>query len=74
MACSDSYQKSGRKSSTVGGVDVFVKNCTSRLHPSIPSPQELYFGQPENNRVCPMCQNDVESKFHVLIDCDFYLI
>ena len=31
-----------------------------------------YIGQPENNRLCPMCQNDIDSKFHVLIDCDFY--
>ena len=31
-----------------------------------------FFGQPENNRLCPMCQNDVESEFHVLIDCAFY--
>ena len=32
---------------------------------------DRYIGQPENNRLCPMCQNDVESEFHVLIDCDF---
>ena len=31
-----------------------------------------YIGQPEYNRLCLMCQNDVESEFHVLIDCDFY--
>ena len=31
-----------------------------------------YFGQPENNRLCSMCQNDVESEFHALIDYNFY--
>ena len=31
-----------------------------------------YGGVPENERLCPICLQDVESETHVLIDCDFY--
>ena len=28
--------------------------------------------QAESSCLCPMCQNGVQSEFHVLVDCDFY--
>ena len=31
-----------------------------------------YVGQPEEERLCPLCHNAVEAEIHVLLDCAHY--